>query len=285
MTIKIEQDSIDICHGLIDGYAISEQTGEKCFAETSTKEQGPFYCQECFSDVVLRKCSEKKDHFAHTANLSPIGGEGRSILHKKCQEAICSELSIAFPNGDWKCERNIKENKKRGTPQLRPDISGRLEKIPLVIEVQASSLTINEIIRRTIGYTKWNVPVLWVVPLTRAIDGSPFKPRLFERYLHSMYYGRVYYWWNGLGKKVQPVHFGIASRTIEYKEFYDKNGCFQQTGGYKKPYKLLKEPIFGEKLDISKDFKAEQRPQFCPDNLRKVVPKCRIWVDKSRSWW
>src|SRR5690625_7561282 len=53
------------CFGLIGGAARTLHTGELVYAAGCTKADGPFYCGTCYSDAVVRKCTEKRDHFAH----------------------------------------------------------------------------------------------------------------------------------------------------------------------------------------------------------------------------
>ncbi|MFX6019072.1 competence protein CoiA family protein, partial [Acinetobacter baumannii] len=90
-------------------------------------------------------------------------------------------------------------------PRLIPDISGRIGDIRLAVEVQLSTLSLSAIIKRTTAYASRGIAVLWVVPLRFELGIEPFRPRQFEKYLHSMYYGRVYYWWPELGTAIAPV--------------------------------------------------------------------------------
>jgi competence protein CoiA len=273
------------CLGLVDGAAMGLKTNQLYFASTSSKSDGPFYCTSCYSDAVLRKCADKKDHFAHKTPLSPVLPKGESELHEQCKSSICEYLKGKFPEGKWETERPIEENKEKKLSALRPDASGRINGQPVCIEVQASSLTIPEIIKRTKSYAKRKVAILWVVPLSEKLKSTPFRPRLYERYFHSIYYGRVYYWWPELGSSLAPVHFGVAQRHIEYSSWHDENGDFQEAGDYDKAYKVIKTPDFGPTLDIDEDFYFHPRNEFTPENERKAVPACLIWKDKLDQWW
>jgi len=40
------------CWGLVGGIAKSLRTNHECYASSATKDDGPFYCPDCFSDSV-----------------------------------------------------------------------------------------------------------------------------------------------------------------------------------------------------------------------------------------
>ncbi|POZ53216.1 competence protein CoiA family protein [Methylovulum psychrotolerans] len=227
------------CFGLVEGKAKNIRTHQFHYAETVSKLDGPFYCAVCYSDVILRKCVDKKDHFAHKTPLSPVIPKGESERHELCKKSFCKHLSSIFPDGHWETERPIKENKEKKLSALRPDISGRINGFPVAIEIQASSLTIPEIIKRTASYSKRKIAILWIVPLLEKLQNTPFRPRQYERYFHSIYYGRVYYWWPELEGNVIPVHYGSAKRHMEYRLWYDENGDVQEAGGFDKLYKVI----------------------------------------------
>lgn len=272
------------CYSLLGGWARNLYTHEAFHASRCTKEDGPFYCPECFSDAVVRKCVEKRDHFAHKARLTPVLGSQEGALHKQCKEEICQLLIAKFPDGNWDTERVIPENKNLGVTELRPDISGRINGLRVAIEVQASSLTVDKIIKRAKAYTKRKVALLWLVPLREPLGDVSFRPRLYERYLHSIYYGRTYYWWAGLGLVVKPVHYGPATRHIEYREWYE-DGELRSGGDYDAKYKIIKTPLYGEDICIADNFDAHHRTDFIPENERKSVPECLIWRDNLNGWW
>jgi competence protein CoiA len=282
---KLEKQAEEVgCWGLINGVASNVKTHKEFSASTAIRSDGPFYCKSCLSDAVLRKCAEKQDHFAHKARLSPVIPKGESERHRNCKETICRLLHDKFPQGNWATEREIPKNIERGTPKLRPDISGRINDLRVVIEVQVSDLTAEKMIARTESYAKCDISLLWVVPLTEELGTKPFRPRRYERYLHSIYFGRVYYWWNELEMSLMPVHFGVAKRHIEFVEWVE-DGCLVSAGGYEKSYKTIKTPLFGPVLSIGDDFQKMRRRSFTPENERKRVPSCVIWIDKHKQWW
>lgn len=271
------------CYGLVDGYAKNINTHKVFDAESARKSDGPFYCSWCKSDAIVRKCTEKRDHFAHKGRLSPIG-QRESKLHLDCKEEICELLKERYPEGNWETERPIPASQKHNTPKLVPDISGRINNVPIAIEVQATKMTVPKIVSRLESYSKRKISMLWIVPLIRPLGEQPFRPRMFERYLHSLYFGRTYYWTKGQGLTLTPVHYGSAWRYIEYSEWFE-NGEEQQAGGYNKPYKIMKTPIYGSNVNLDDDFISEYRSEFIPKNERKAVPASHIWKDSLNHWW
>lgn len=246
-------------------------------ADHVTKADGPFYCPSSYEELIVRKCNEKRDHFAYKGRLSPTGA-AESLLHKTCKEEICEAMKNTFPDGRWECERLIKDK------TLKPDVSGIINKdIPIAIEVQASAYKIDKIIERTQAYNNHNIYLLWVIPLKEELGEEIFRPRLFERFLHTMYFGRVYYWNIGDGAFVRPVHFETAYRYIESKTWYE-NGEEINVGGYDKPYEKMKKPNFSKYLNIV-DFKYISRPRFEVENEYMSVPECKIFMDKVDKWW
>lgn len=271
------------------GWALSRKLRLDISAEEASHDDGPFLCRECLSDAVLRKCTEKRDHFAHHARLSPAISEGETVLHQGCLDEILQALKLRFPAGNWAKNRPVaaKPEKKLGT--VIPDISGRLggpKDQPLVIEAQVSFLSITTIIKRSQTYTKRGIPILWIVPLTDDLGQTPFRPRLYERYLHAMYFGRAYYWQPGFGTQILPVHYGVAERHIPLSEWYDKEASEERSaGGYDKAYKVIKRPVPAPKLDLASEFHPLRRDEFRPWNERKTVPPLLIWKDKLADWW
>lgn len=190
-----------------------------------------------------------------------------------CKEEICRALSERHPEGNWATERTIPANIHKRIPELRPDVSGRISDQRIAIEVQASTLTPTKIIKRSVAYAKRGIALLWVVPLREPLGVEPLRPRLYESYLHSLYFGRTYYWWPGCRHTLVPVHYGSASRHVEYREWFE-DGMQQSGGGYDAEYKIIKTPIHGPGLLIDADFGVHCRIEFTPENERKKVPSC-----------
>jgi competence protein CoiA len=275
------------CHGLVGGWARRFADHRVVSAFDVTKQEGPFFCPDCYSDAIVRKCIEKRDHFAHEAPLSPAVGGLESQLHLNCKEEMLAALKSKHADGNWAIERPLpaKKKGKLQIPELRPDISGRVDGDPLVIEVQASAMSISQIIKRTTAYANWGISMLWIVPLKKPLGAGAFRPRLYERYFHAMYFGRTYYWWPGMGTQLLPVHYGTEMRHIPYSEWYEQGGELVTVGGYDKAYKAIKRPEQGPPVCISADCAPIARNPFVPENKKKTVPTCLLWFDGKEPWW
>jgi len=223
-----------------------------------------------------------------TARLSPIMTKEETELHKSCKEEIRDALRLAILEGDWQMERQtFNEDKIKGYKKVIPDISGRLSKKGhgVIIETQASFLSVNQIIKRTLEYSKRGGYILWVIPLTKDLSIENFRPRLFERYLHQMYYGRTYYWVKGSGRFLIPVHYDTAYRYIEVTHWFEPGGEERVEGGYDKSYSRVKKPMYGERVDIATNFVTDDREPFTPENEKMEVPACKIFKDNLKHWW
>jgi len=180
----------------------------------------------------------------------------------------------------------IKADKSKKLPELQPDIGGRIRNQRVAIEIQVSALTVPQIVKRVLGYSGRDIAILWIVPLKEALPSGVFCPRLYERYLHSIYYGRTYYWMKGDGCLVTPVHYGIAWCRVPYSEWYDVDmGEHRDAGGYSRPYKRARIPVAHSKISLIDSFHHHRRKEFIPWNELKAVPDSYIFRDNLSNWW
>jgi competence protein CoiA len=170
---------------------------------------------------------------------------------------------------------------------VRPDISLYINNVPIAIELQHSSISVEEIRERTDKYTEQGMNVFWLVleglgdpDIYSQVDRDKYAPSIWERYLHAMYFGRVYYYHKGL--EVMPIHFDPHFIHVPVREWFDYEGNEHSAGGYEKRsgrYRVLNE---GRRLHLVKDFRATLRKEWIP-GTRLYVPPCRIWIDRGAS--
>ncbi len=200
--------------------------------------------------------------------------------------SLCRINSSVFPETKWVCDSvRIKADKARKLPELQPDIGGRIDGKRVAIEIQNSTLTLPRILKRCLGYSGRDISILWVVPLREPIGESPLRPRLFERYLHSIYFGRVYYWLPSHAEKILPVHFSPAWTHVELRQWFSEEGEENEAGGYDRPYKRIRLPLPQTPLSIGEAFYHRWREEHRPWNERKHVPRMKILMDKLPIWW
>jgi competence protein CoiA len=277
------------CFGLVPGIAFAENFKTRVGAEFSVKDDGPFFCPECLSEAIVRKCSDKDDHFAHKARMSPTAKKGDTKFHHMVRDEIFEVLKKHFPEGGWSTEKQMRKN----TPDENifiPDISGyfgeRGKTVPAVaIEVQCSSYTPAYIRKKTIAYEKKNVNVLWIVPLKKDLGGDEFRPRRYELFLHSMYFGYVFYYTPGDNGILTPIHYGPSFRFIDFKTFHDTNAEEITTGGYYLKYKTLKKPISSNKVAIYDLIPKSSVGWVNPNNKKLSIPTRQVLALDKKRWW
>ena len=99
----------------------------------------------------------------------------------------------------------------------------------IAIEVQVSNMTKKEAMKRTNQLNKDGWYVLWLLePNIHYIvkNNIQRQAKAIERFLHGIYYGRVYYI-SSIDKQIIPVHFETVE--TQYYEVEDPHGETYQT--------------------------------------------------------
>jgi competence protein CoiA len=253
------------------------RSGKRVIAAEEPRSKGPWGCPQCAEPVVLKKGEIKVHHFAHAAKTDCEYGGGESDEHRQCKMALFNTLRKLPGSQDWELEWDLKE--------VRPDLIGRLKdqtgKVrSIAIEVQASSLGLHRILERTKHYGEKRIPILWLVPWNSELETGRYSPSAWERWLHTLYFGRVYYWKRGA--RVVPIHFSEYMLHVEARTWYDEDGDEQEAGGYDRVSKRWKTPIAGPEVDIT-EMHPTLRKAWSGGAMR--VPDCGIWIDSLKRWW
>ena len=162
------------------------------------KDDGPFHCPQCEEEVILKQGRVKIAHFAHFPDADcSYASEPESAEHLSVKLEIYEALKAEPGVSKLQVERYLKE--------VRPDISFCYENRYIAIEVQISPLRFDELIRRTTAYAQKNIYVLWTPILPMNVFSGRYAPKAWERTIHELYEGVVYYWVSGL--EVVPVEF------------------------------------------------------------------------------
>jgi competence protein CoiA len=164
--------------------------GQTVTAYFESKRNAPFVCLDCNEEVILKVGKHRINHFAHANPIACKFAEGESEAHRLCKMEIYEALLRAPGVCDAALERPL--------GIVRPDVSAYFNGVPVAIEVQISSLSVETIMRRTIEYHRKGIYVLWLLQWTPGLDGDRYTPRLWEKWVHAAYFGRVYYWISGL---------------------------------------------------------------------------------------
>lgn len=165
---------------------------------------GPFSCLGCHHGTTLKKGHIRIAHFAHEPGSDcPYGvyhvNEGPQ--HYKAKKAIYDALSLCEEVTDLKLERYL--------GAVRPDISFRLNGVPVAVEMQVSKISLDLIVHRTKEYSRRGIYLLWTSPFdSESITSFHHYDTLAqERYIHDSLTRGVFYYWVQ-GATLRPVHFG-----------------------------------------------------------------------------
>jgi len=231
----------------------------KVCAEDADKNQAPFKCPVCGRETILRKGLVKTHHFAHKPPVLCEYGRGESESHRKCKQDIFNLLKISPKVTECELEKNL--------GSVISDIYFCFLDIKIAIEVQVSSLTVEQIINRTQKYEKLGIYVLWLPLFNKNLNDEKYAPKQWEKWLHSLYFGRVYYWMHGLSIK--------SIRFAEYMLWVED---YQEYGGYHKKSKRYKTPQKDRTLNLLEDFQPRTREFWKSGNI--YVPKSKILLDR-----
>ena len=241
--------------------AAREDGGQKVAAWEVERGDGPFRCFCCRQVVRLRKGEIKAPHFAHVPPVTCEYGTGESEAHRRCKIALFESLSADARVRKCEMERDL------GT--VRPDVSAYISNVPVAIEVQLSNLPLRRIQFRTAEYARKGIYVLWLPLYGPELKEELYSPRPWEEWLHAAYFGRVYYWLDGVG--VRPVDFReyyrrVRGRTRDYEELARR-----------------KVPIDGEEARITDDFRPVNREAW--SGRRVSIPPARLFMDTQPDWY
>lgn len=237
------------------------------------KNGSAFSCPQCKDQVILKKGKVYVHHFAHRPG-SQCPNAGESMLHMNIKRSIFLAL-----RGHRDCTQCAMERGLRG---VRPDVSLRIRGKPVAIEIQVSSIDDTEINRRLLRYADKEIYCLWVtarddiMPTPKAeraagiqyfdANRGRIRTKKWERALHDLYGGRVYYWRSGA--MVIPAHFSFgAYKRDVWPDFARGRGRGLKTSG-----KLS--------LHIARDF--ETGDAFIGRSRGVHV---LIWKDGLADWW
>lgn len=210
---------------------------------------------------MLRKGEIKAPHFAHLPPVTCEYGTGESEAHRLCKIALYERLSTH--------PRVIKCEMERDLGTVRPDVSAYINDVPVAIEVQLSNLSLPRIQYRTAEYARKGIYVLWLPIFTPELKGELYAPRPWEQWLHAAYFGRVYYWIEGL--RIIPVHFrnyyvNVRGRTRDYQKLARK-----------------KVPIEGEATILTEDFSPVEKQSWSGERIS--IPRAKLFMDSQPKWY
>ncbi len=218
-------------------------TGEIITAYFASQSQAPFPCPECGDPVILKSGKSRVNYFAHEIPMACRYAENESDGHRRFK----MEIFLALQNLPH--VRNVTLERPLGTN--RPDVSAEINGVPVAIEIQISNLSIEMITQRTIDYHRRGYYVLWLLPWTPKLDAKRYTPRQWEKSIHAAYFGRVYYWLEGLN--IVSYHFDPHLKSVPQKSWYSPKGKKITAGGYSRRSKRYRTAIRGSTFNLATD--------------------------------
>jgi competence protein CoiA len=243
--------------------------GQIVAAYFESKANAPFVCLDCKEEVILKIGRRRLNHFAHANPIACKFAEGESETHRRCKLEIYQSL-LQIPG-----VRNVALERALG--EVRPDVSAEIFGVPVAIEIQISSLSIETIIRRTIDYYRRGIYVLWLLQWTSKLEEKRYAPKIWEKWIHTAYFGRVYYWFKGLN--VVSYHFEPSLKAVPRTSWYSRDGQKKKGGGFSRRSKRFRTPIRGRTLNLATDFAPSDRGWWEGGSIK--VPDAKLYMEKA----
>jgi competence protein CoiA len=207
-------------------------------------------------------------HFAHKSPVVCAYGRGESDLHRRCKleiyEALLREPDVT----------NVALERRMGTN--RPDVSAYINGVPVAIEVQISALSLETIIYRTEEYGRKGIYVLWLPQWRPCLaEGVRYSPRLWEKWVHAAYFGRVYYWLQGV--KVARYRFEPYLKRVSSASWYSKDGKRIEAPDYTRHSRRYRTPVRDGTFNFVKSFFPKKREAWT--STRLSVPASKLFMN------
>ena len=241
--------------------------GRDVLAWDVTKEDAPFSCPMCNAGVVVKKGRMKIHHFAHIPPSDCAYGTSESESHRKAKVDIYDTLRQNPLITKLQLERHLGE--------VRPDISFRVGNTFVAVEMQISTLSVDTIEKRTKAYTQKGIHLLWISPYNMALDEERYSPRVWEKYIHTLYFGNVYYCLSG--ETLLPVHFDDYQLYVEESSWWEGEGqdaSERSEGGYYRYSKRYRTPRHGKTVKITELSPITRKPW---SSKGMSLPAARLW--------
>jgi len=165
--------------------AIQTSTGEKVIASYTKKENAPFLCPGCKSPVIIKKGLIKIHHFAHKACKNCNSGSPESELHMSCKLSIYNQINNLNKFENVEVEKIIGD--------FIADVYAECNGVKVAFEIQVSNMDVKKLLSKIKGYSKNKIYGFWVVPNYDMRNNERYSPKIWERLLHQLYHGQIYY--------------------------------------------------------------------------------------------
>ncbi len=211
--------------------------------EASNASKGPEYsCPECMGKLTLKKGKIKIHHFAHKPPTSCAWAKGETQAHLKAKTLFKETFSRRELRAEVEFEVKVLNGDRRADVMVWSP-SGR----QFAIELQHSSISLDEIERRTWSYRKSGIPVIWVPffrgnILSDTIEAdssgrnfviSRYSAKTWEKWIHGDNLGEIWFY-DPKGEVIWKGKFEKCYIDVGYSSWYNEYGEEQSAGGFSK---------------------------------------------------
>jgi len=242
--------------------------GEAVLAYFERSSNGPFACLECGDEVRLRTGKRRVSHFFHAYPRLCQNGVNESETHRTCKREIFEALQSHPDVSQVSMERAFEG--------FRADIYAVIRGTPVAIEVQISTLSPETILRRTIQYCRKGIAVLWLLPWSAKLDAERYTPRLWEKWLHAAYFGRVYYHLRDLS--IASYRFDPILTPVPATTWRSPLGRLKRAGGYSRKSKRFRKAVRSGRFHLIEDFFPKMRTWWEGGEVK--VPDALLWMER-----
>lgn len=220
---------------------------------------GPFFCPACGEELVFKSGVMRIPHFAHFAH-SPCQYRGESESHLYAKVQIWDGLRRDSDCAEVEFERTIGDR--------RPDIWAVIRGYPIAIEVQNSETTIADLAQKLSDYQRMGLYCIYVLP--HSIPSGTYSAPAWQRYLHAMAYGNLYYFFQK--HEIVTIHLG------KYK--------YTQGRSRTEAFYLQRRPIdtYARRMTLTK-FVPVFHSYEDLDCLHVGIVDALMWNFPKRNWW
>jgi len=228
--------------------------------EASLAEKGPEYrCPGCNGIVNLKKGRIVIHHFAHRPPTNCLWAKGETREHREAKKLVATGLAEKGLRTEVEYVVDTMTGDRRADVMVWSSNDSQL-----AIELQHSTISLDDIERRTRSYASAGITQIWIPFLkesvldnaTRNTNGTllveKYSARPFEKWIHGLN-GKNGMWMYAPSTR-EFYHASLAPHQIyvESSSWYSEGGEEQSAGGYYKNSKRWRE------LTLTGPFKLEQ---------------------------
>lgn len=217
---------------------VAEQSGERIEASVAQR-GGMFSCPQCKGLLVFKPGRKVVSHFAHKPPTDCTWARGETRAHLEAKLLIAEVLKARGVRAEIEWIVQGLAGDRRADVMVWSPTQQRL-----AIELQHTSIGLDELERRAFSYVAHEVAQLWVPFLSRdtieaaeeRADGTLFlatyAPRQFEKWVHG-FHGKQGMWMYAPHDKLfWRAHLAAHQVYVPTTEWFDEYGQEQSAGGY-----------------------------------------------------